>query len=81
MANIEVIAMVVNNITGAVENAVTATPEAIAGIEGIEADAVAGGVAEYFDLQGRRIASPAAGGIYIRRQGDKTEKIAVKAAL
>lgn len=33
--------------------------------------------AEYFDLQGRRVANPA-GGLYVRRIGSKTEKIVIK---
>ncbi len=42
-------------------------------VEGIAAEAPA----EYFDLQGRRIANPAAG-IFIKRQGDKVSKVVVK---
>lgn len=42
-------------------------------VETISTDAPA----EYFDLQGRRIANPAAG-IFIRRQGDKVSKVVVK---
>ena len=34
--------------------------------------------AEYFNLQGMRVAQPAAGQIYIVRRGDKTTKEFVK---
>lgn len=33
---------------------------------------------EFFDLQGRRIEHPAAGGIYIRRQGSNVDKVLIK---
>jgi hypothetical protein len=32
---------------------------------------------EYYDLSGRRIDSPAASGIYIRRQGAEVRKVVV----
>ena len=46
------------------------------GIEAIEAEAGAAEV-EWFNLQGVRVENPAAG-LYIRRQGNKVEKVAVK---
>ena len=49
-------------------------PTAVEGV-GVES-AVA--EAEYYDLQGRRVAEPAAHGVYIRRQGAKAEKFYVK---
>lgn len=33
---------------------------------------------EYFNLQGVRVSNPAAGGIYIRRQGNSVTKVLVK---
>ena len=33
---------------------------------------------EYFNLQGVKVANPAEGGIYIRRQGSDVKKIYVK---
>lgn len=49
----------------------------LTGIEGIGAEAGADAPAEYFDLQGRRVANPASG-LYIRRTGSKVEKVFVK---
>lgn len=46
------------------------------GIEAIEAEAGAAEV-EWFNLQGVRVENPAAG-LYIRRQGNKVEKVVVK---
>lgn len=45
------------------------------GIEGVEADENA--PAEYYNLQGVRVANPE-NGIFIRRQGAKVEKVYVK---
>ncbi|MDE5940679.1 MAG: Omp28-related outer membrane protein [Muribaculaceae bacterium] len=79
MNNIHLIAMVINHRTGAIENAVTITPEELAGIGEVEADSTAGAEkTEYFDLQGRPVASPEVSGIYIRLTGDKAEKVVVK---
>lgn len=48
------------------------------GIEGVAADTtVADGPAEYFDLQGRKVTNPS-NGIYIRRQGNKVEKVVIR---
>lgn len=49
----------------------------LTGIEGIGAEAGADAPAEYFDLQGRRVAYPVSG-LYIRRTGSKVEKVFVK---
>lgn len=46
------------------------------GIEGVGEDG-AEGVAEWYNLQGVRVARPE-GGVFIRRQGDKCEKVLVK---
>ncbi|MDE6207621.1 MAG: hypothetical protein K2M55_07415 [Muribaculaceae bacterium] len=46
-------------------------PSAVEGV-GVESPAAE---AEYYDLQGRRLAEPAPHGVYIRRQGAKAEKI------
>ena len=48
----------------------------ITGIEGVEAEA-ANGEVEYFNLQGVRVANPTEG-LYIRRQGNKVEKVAIR---
>ena len=45
-------------------------------IDNINADKSA--EVEYYNLQGVRVNEPAAGGIYIRRQGSTTEKILIK---
>lgn len=49
----------------------------LTGIEGIGAEAGADAPAEYYDLQGRRVANPVSG-LYIRRTGSKVEKVFVK---
>ena len=46
------------------------------GIEAVDADSADAAV-EYFNLQGVRVAAPAEG-LYIRRQGNKVEKVLVK---
>ena len=48
------------------------------GIDGVAADADADAPVEYFNLQGMRVAAPAAGQLVIRRQGDAVSKILVK---
>ncbi len=50
----------------------TATDDEVTGIENI---AVENATAEYFNLQGMRVAAPRSGEIYILRQGGKTSKI------
>lgn len=50
------------------------TDEGNAGIDEVEADTNA--PAEYFNLQGIRVANPTKGNIYIKRQGSKVTKIA-----
>lgn len=47
------------------------------GIENVAVEAV-DGEAVYFNLQGVRVANPANGGVYIRVQGDKAQKVLVK---
>lgn len=49
----------------------------LTGIDGVEAEAGANAPAEYYDLQGRRVANPVSG-LYIRRTGSKVEKVLVK---
>lgn len=44
------------------------------GVAGVEAEA-AEAQTEWFTLQGVRVAAPAEGGLYIRRQGSKVEKV------
>ncbi len=45
------------------------------GVNGIEIDNDENAPAEYFNLQGIRVANPAQGNIYIKRQGSKVSKI------
>lgn len=49
----------------------------LSGIADIEADA-ATGVAEYYNLQGVKVGNPAPGNVYIRRTGDKVEKVMLR---
>lgn len=53
---------------------ITSTGGVTTGIEGVSAEAAANGNAEWFNLQGVRVANPA-NGIFIRRQGTKVEKV------
>lgn len=48
-----------------------------AGVEGIEMDEVIDGEAEYFNLQGVKVANPE-NGLYIKKQGNKASKVLVK---
>lgn len=48
----------------------------LTGVEGISAEADADAPAEYYDLQGRKVANPQSG-IFIRRQGSKVTKVAL----
>ena len=34
--------------------------------------------AEYYDLNGRKIADPTAAGIYVERRGDKVSKVVIR---
>ena len=47
---------------------------AVSGVEGVEATKNAGEI-RFFNLQGIELANPEKGGVYIRLQGDKAEKI------
>ena len=59
------------NIVGDAENA--------AGIEGIESDDMnIGQPVEYYNLQGVRVAEPKKGALYLRKQGNKTEKVIMR---
>lgn len=49
-----------------------------AGIKDIAVENNANGPVEYYNLQGVKVNSPAAGGIYILRQGNKAQKVLVK---
>ena len=62
---------------GSVSATCTATVKTETGIETLYADEN-GRQAEVFTLQGIQIASPVAPGVYIRRVGDKAEKMLVK---
>lgn len=53
--------------------------EVTTGVEGIESDEMTvGQPAEYYNLQGVRIAEPKKGELYLRKQGNKTEKIIMR---
>lgn len=69
------ITVVVTVYQGNVQLYVVAYEKSNSGIADIAAEEAA---AEYFNLQGVRIANPAEGQIVIRRQGNKVEKILVK---
>ena len=76
---INLVAYLVNKKTGEIENSVILRSGSITGLAGIEnvaADTPADSTipAEYYNLQGIRVAAPAAG-IYIRRQGSSTAKV------
>ena len=47
------------------------------GVENIAAEDNADAPVEYFTLQGIRVAEPS-NGIYLRRQGSKTEKVIIR---
>ena len=48
------------------------------GVEDIAVDGVEDGEAVYYNMQGVRVANPAAGNLYIRVQGSKAAKVLVK---
>ena len=48
------------------------------GVEDIAVDGVEDGEAVYYNMQGVRVANPAAGSLYIRVQGSKAAKVLVK---
>lgn len=73
---INVIAYLLNTKTKAIENAAFVRTDAIkSGVEDIITDADADAPVEYFNLQGVRVAEPAAGNLYIRRQGKTSTKV------
>lgn len=73
--NINIIVYIMNTSTGEVENACTIKTR---DIEGGVADMIVDtndAPVEYFNLQGIRVANPAEGQIYIRRQGTQATKV------
>lgn len=53
--------------------------EVTTGIEGVESDEMTvGQPAEYYNLQGVRVAEPKKGALYLRKQGNRTEKIIMR---
>lgn len=79
--DINLVVYLLNKNTGAIENATTVKTKDIIGLSGIE-DVITdttdnSAPVEYFNLQGVRVANPA-GGIFIRRQGDKVTKVLIK---
>ena len=81
-AEINLLAMVVDTKKGQIINAKQYTLETgITGIENVEvtdAETDNDAAAEYFTLQGVRVANPAQGGIYIVRRGTEVSKVLVK---
>jgi hypothetical protein len=69
-----VVAMVLNTLTGRVENSTMQALGDDSGINTIEANG-ATAPARYFNIQGIEVAQPRQGGIYILRQGTQTSKI------
>ena len=72
--NCHIIALLINQDNGTIENAVSMKYAEFSGIEAVEADTAAG-PATYYDLQGRKVLTPAPGNIYVRQQGKTTSKI------
>lgn len=66
--NCHVILMVVNRTTGRIENAVSVPYGKTSAIESVETE-ITDAPALYFDLQGRAVANPEPGHIYIERRG------------
>jgi hypothetical protein len=66
--------MVLNTLTGRVENSTMQALGDDSGINTIEANG-ATAPARYFNIQGIEVAQPRQGGIYIVRQGSPTSKI------
>ena len=60
------------------EAQVYATPQDTTGIESVAGDDNTDAPAEYYNLQGVRVANPVAGQIYIRLQGNKATKVAIR---
>lgn len=54
---------------------ITFTVAGVAGVEDVTIDSSDSAPAEYYNLQGVRVAEPANGGVYIRRQGGITTKV------
>ncbi len=75
--NCNVIAMIANNINGLTENAAISRCKTFTSIEEIGEGESADAPVEYFDLGGRAVdPASAPAGIYIRRQGNITTKVA-----
>lgn len=67
-----------NEVLNAEKTGYVTDKEPEAGIEGVAADFDAAAPAEWYTLQGIRVAEPAAPGIYVRRQGSTTAKVIVR---
>ena len=76
--NINGIVYITHKPTGVIINAATvkAGNFGTAGVDDILSEDAANAPVEYFNLQGIRVDNPS-GGIFIRRQGNKTEKVAI----
>lgn len=72
--NCNIIVMLVNRNSLRIENAVSIPYTEFSAINSIKADS-SEGPAEYFDLQGRIVASPAKGKLYIERKVNTSRKI------
>lgn len=76
LSKLAVIAMVINDKTGAIENACRIEASGLDSIEDIGLDNDQ--PIEYYDLAGRRLSVVTSPGIYIRRQGGVATKIAIR---
>lgn len=75
LENASVTVLVTNRKSGRIENAVRvpyADQSSIDAVEAVPSERV-----EYYDLQGRRVAAPAAGRIYIERRGSQSSKVRI----
>lgn len=72
--NCHIVAMLINRVTGQIENAVTVPYSRFTAIETVEAD-LTQGPAVYYDLQGHEVAQPQSGKIYIQRTGNQSRTI------
>lgn len=74
--NLTLVAMVINDKTGCIENGYRLKVGDINSMNGIAVDSGMHPV-EYYDLSGRRLSGKPSSGFYIRRQGSHAEKILI----
>lgn len=76
--NLAVIAMLINDKNGCIENACRVSIEDLEESDGVSDVGCDTLPVEYYDLSGRKVNGNPAGGIYIRRQGSTATKIAIR---